>query len=91
LSKFVGGVEMQRINDDMPTSVVLEVAWRKSHYSNPCGSCVEVARLPGGRVGVRNSRHLDGPVLVYSSAGIAMFVQAVKAGEFGDEARPRMT
>jgi Domain of unknown function (DUF397) len=91
LSKFVGGVEMQRINDDMPTSIVLGAVWRKSRYSNPCGSCVEVAELPGGRVGVRHSRHLDGPVLIYSSAGIAVFVQAVKAGEFGDGARPRMT
>jgi hypothetical protein len=91
LLKFMGGVEMQRSNDDLPTSVVLEAVWRKSRYSNPCGSCVEVAQLPGGSVGVRNSQHLDGPVLVCSCAGMAAFVQALKAGEFGDGAGPHMT
>lgn len=58
--------------------------WRKSRFSNPSGNCVEVAELPEGRIAVRNSRHPDGPALVYTSAEIAAFIQGAKDGEFDD-------
>jgi hypothetical protein len=43
---------------------------------------VELARLPGGKIAMRNSRHPSGPALVYEPAEIDAFLQAAKAGEF---------
>ena len=58
--------------------------WRKAMASNPSGACVEVAPLPGGGVAVRNSRHPEGPALIYTRAEIAAFLAGAKAGEFDD-------
>jgi hypothetical protein len=60
--------------------------WRKSRVSNPSGSCVELAELPGGVIAVRNSRHPSGPALIYTRTEVAAFLAAVKNGEF-DELR----
>lgn len=75
-------VVMQRINDNLTTSRVPAVTWRKSRYSNPCGSCFEVAPLADGRIAVRNSRHPGGPLLIYSCAAMGVFIRGVKEGEF---------
>ncbi|MFF3668337.1 DUF397 domain-containing protein [Microtetraspora malaysiensis] len=61
-----------------------DLPWRKSRYSNPNGNCVELAPLPGGGVAMRNSRHPEGPALVYRAADLRLFAHAVKAGEFDD-------
>lgn len=58
------------------------VAWQKSRYSNSQGTCVELAKLPGGEVAVRNSRFPDGPALVYTPAEVEALLLGVKAGEF---------
>jgi hypothetical protein len=58
--------------------------WRKSRASNPSGNCVELAPLPGGDVAVRNSRHPSGPVLVYTRAELAAFLNGARNGEFDD-------
>jgi hypothetical protein len=56
--------------------------WRKSSRSNDQGLCVEVADNLIAVVGVRDSKELDGPVIVVSSAGWAAFVAATKSGAF---------
>jgi hypothetical protein len=62
----------------------LRVRWRKSTVSNPSGNCVELAELADGTVAVRNSREPAGPVLIYTRAEIAAFIQGVHRGEFDD-------
>ena len=57
-------------------------AWFKSSLSLSNGACVEVASLPGGQVGVRNSRDCGGPVLAFTPAEWHAFVGGVRNGEF---------
>ena len=73
---------MRRVINGMPAAELTDVVWHKSRYSNPEGNCVELAALPDGSVAVRNSRHPQGPALVYTSAEISAFVRGVKDGDF---------
>ena len=59
--------------------------WRKSRRSNPSGNCVEIAVLAGGAVAVRNSRHPDGPALVFTRSDWDAFLGGAQEGDF---ARP---
>ena len=56
--------------------------WTKSSLSYACGNCVEVASLPGGQIGVRNSRNSAGPVLTFTSDEWRAFLGGVRNGEF---------
>jgi hypothetical protein len=53
----------------------VEVRWRKSsHSGNPDGNCVEVA-MEAERVGVRDSKNVDGPRLAFPSATWRAFLR----------------
>ncbi len=71
----------QRVNG-MSAAKLVGVTWMKSHHSNPTGSCVEMAQLPGGDVAVRNSRYPDGPALIYTPAEIKSLILGAKDGDF---------
>ncbi len=73
----------------IPAQALTAVRWRKSRNSNPQGSCVEVAALPGPEIALRNSRHPAGPALIFTVAELSAFVQGAKDGEFDDLIVPR--
>ena len=55
--------------------------WRKSTYSgNEGGSCIEVLDGYPTSVPVRDSKALQGPMLVFPSASWTSFISAVKDG-----------
>jgi hypothetical protein len=58
--------------------------WRKSARSSAQGNCVELARLAGDQVAIRNSRHPQGPALVFTEAELDAFLEGVKDGDFDD-------
>jgi hypothetical protein len=55
----------------------------KSSLSFANGNCVEVAGLPDGGIGVRNSRDPYGPVLRFTPDEWRAFLGGVRNGEFG--------
>ncbi|MDF6020271.1 DUF397 domain-containing protein [Streptomyces sp. JH34] len=73
---------MHDVYNGMAATELRGVVWQKSRHSNSQGSCVEFAKLPGGNVAMRNSRHPDGPALVYTPAEIEALLLGVKDGEF---------
>ncbi|MER6116968.1 DUF397 domain-containing protein [Streptomyces sp. A0642] len=73
---------MHHVYNGMAATELRGVVWQKSRYSNSQGSCVEFAKLPDGDVAMRNSRHPEGPALVYTPAEIEALLLGVKDGEF---------
>ena len=56
--------------------------WVKSSLSYANGNCVEVTSLPGGKIGVRNSKDSAGPVLRFTPDEWRAFLAGVRNGEF---------
>jgi hypothetical protein len=56
--------------------------WVKSSLSFSNGNCVEVASLPDGGIGVRNSRDAGGAVLQFTPDEWHAFLGGVRNGEF---------
>ena len=56
--------------------------WQKSSFSVANGECVEVAFLSDDTVGIRDSKHAEGPVLRFSRAEFRAFVQGIQQDEF---------
>jgi Domain of unknown function (DUF397) len=60
----------------------MSAVWVKSSLSFSNGNCVEVIALPGGSVGVRNSRDPEGPVLKFSQGEWDAFLGGARLGDF---------
>jgi len=56
--------------------------WTKSSLSMSNGQCVEVRRLPDGRIGMRHSKVPDGPVLAFEPAEWADFLREIRNSDF---------
>jgi Domain of unknown function (DUF397) len=61
-----------------------DVQWHKSARSNSSGNCVQLAPLDGGQIGMRDSKHPDGPALVFAAGEVAGFIGDLKAGRYDD-------
>lgn len=66
----------------LPARAPTATTWTKSSLSYANGNCVEVADLPEGAVGVRNSRDAAGPVLAFTPDEWHAFLGGVRNGEF---------
>jgi hypothetical protein len=60
----------------------MNLVWVKSSLSFSNGNCVEVTELPGGTIGVRNSRDPAGPVLRFTREEWDAFLGGARLGEF---------
>lgn len=59
--------------------------WRKATASASNGSCVELADLGDGLIGVRDSKLGDAsPVLTFTRAEVAAWLEGARSGEFDD-------
>ncbi len=56
--------------------------WIKSSLSFSNGNCVEVASLPHGEIGVRDSKDPQGPVLRFTPDEWHEFLGEARNGEF---------
>ncbi|MDF5756109.1 DUF397 domain-containing protein [Spongiactinospora sp. TRM90649] len=62
-----------------PDAELSTAAWRRSSRSNAGGNCVEIARLSGGRVALRDSKDARGPALVVDGEAFAGLLATIKA------------
>jgi len=75
---------VRSIRNGMRASALADSEWIKSRRSGPTGgNCVEVALLTGGEVALRNSRHPDGPALVFTRPEWEAFLGGAADGDFG--------
>ena len=68
--------------ENYPKSLDSGLRWVKSSLSFANGNCVEVASLPDGQIGVRNSRDAQGAVLRFTSDEWQAFIGGAHNGEF---------
>lgn len=73
---------MTETHNGMSATGLGDLRWQKSRRSNSQGNCVEMAELSSGEIALRNSRHPDGPALVYTRAEVAALINGAKDGDF---------
>jgi hypothetical protein len=59
----------------------MATVWRKASYSDGHGACVEVAVLPDGTIGVRDSKNPDRRLPLSTRAWTTFLIRA-KGGHF---------
>jgi hypothetical protein len=68
---------------DASALIVTGTNWRTSSYSTYNGNCVEIGRLDGPVIGVKDTKHREiGPVLAFTQNEWRTFLSSVKAGEY---------
>jgi hypothetical protein len=68
---------------DELTKEFSDTRWTKSSYSGSNGgNCVEVAKLPNGQRGVRDSKDPARPILLVTGRQWSIFVVGIKRYEF---------
>jgi hypothetical protein len=72
----------RRALGDRPGRPGSDPYWFKSSLSYSNGNCVEVASLPEGEIGVRDSKDSEGPILRFTSGEWHAFLGGVRNGEF---------
>jgi hypothetical protein len=83
-SQAAGGDEVSKTLHIKSAALLGGLTWTKSLHSGKNGNCVELARLDGGEIAVRNSRDPHGPALIYTRSEVAAFLAGAKDGEFDD-------
>jgi hypothetical protein len=68
------------IYNGMPAETLQGAIWNKPWSGSNGGACLEAAKLPGGRVAVRQSTDPDSPALVFEPAEIRAFIEGAKKG-----------
>jgi hypothetical protein len=81
------GSRRNTINTVKGTAPMQQTTWIKSSQSFSNGNCVEVATLPDGMVGIRDSKNSDGPVLRFTPGEWNAFLGGALAGEFDQPGR----
>jgi len=61
--------------------MIADDSFRKSTFSGT-GSCIEVRRLPDGRIALRDSKDVSLPPHHFTAAEWTAFLAGVRAGEF---------
>jgi hypothetical protein len=75
---------MTTIRNGMDASTLTGATWIRSRRSGPTGgNCVEIAFLADGQIAMRNSRHPQGPALIFTRSEWDAFLGGAKDGEFG--------
>lgn len=64
----------------IPARELGETGWERPWSGTSGGQCVEMKRLPDGRIAVRQSTDPAGPALIYTPEEIGAFVAGVKNG-----------
>lgn len=70
------------MREDRPGSLGDAPHWFKSSLSFSNSNCVEVAGLPDGGIGVRDSKDVQGPVLRFTPDEWRAFLGGARNGEF---------
>jgi hypothetical protein len=77
-----GGIMTNETRHHQSSELLAGARWHKSSHSGYQGNCVEIAALPDGEFAIRNSRHPEGPALIFTRSEYAAFVRGAKDGEF---------